>query len=716
MKYFCRKLMRRGFILYLVCVLAMCMLTLVIGLNRFKSGAVLQMARNIDQEMMVVTAAAGINEILAGIKIGVNSSESPVGKSIRDFWQKSARNLVHPLTIWSCSYSAHQLPVANKIAQEQLGSSGSVTGEARLIVRQIVGPGMPSFIGVVQLMARVSSAGSQGTVVIREHRDLKIVDLSDPFLDKYALFVKSFCKTINDPDVDLIVEGIDDPVKYSFVYLGNRNYPICQEFPAGSRSASAPPVLLDLDFEEDRALLGGFYQPGGFQAKNKEIADSSSGKLFWVRKPELAFKPFCSRYSLTDDFHKVPDIAGIYDGLIDSCRSSAGNQTSVAYPIMLEHQKANGKTENSKVFHSLLQDCFDVWRYHYGYTDYQHVTSSTPGSLAQVHPLSGLVDYFAHVAKTNPQRLAGGKMPAFFGESRDRCIFVEGPVFLRFFKLGFIDESTVKFGMFAGMNANIDFPAIPMRYEAQAVTFAGKPAGTIDKMTDRLMSHPVHLSINNFFFGTQNNASGSLTAVGDRNIQGYDVFPIFDPMLTTASQFYLTAGEFLQHRLKNIEGQRTLDLDGINIIAGIDGEELDLTKTPHYRGRGMVIMFRGNCRLASLEPMDAERDSLRLYLMNGRFMATSVDKKLTIRASLVATTYFKDNSQPDPAQEGSLLSDGKDVHIIGNLVVDSLFDMSNISSLKISHDPGLYFPDYPVRTSIGQVKTFYAIDYSGSDR
>jgi hypothetical protein len=154
-----------------------------------------------------------------------------------------------------------------------------------------------------------------------------------------------------------------------------------------------------------------------------------------------------------------------------------------------------------------------------------------------------------------------------------------------------------------------------------------------------------------------------------------------------------------------------LDLDGISLIVGVDGLPLKLNEISEYRGKGMIAMFRGNCTISDLQPVSAS--SLRIYLMNGRFLISSPDSDVTIRASLAATTYFPDNSLPSPELEGSLLGEGKNVHIIGNLLIDNLFDLSGIKTLKITHDYDLYFPAYPVRVSIGQTKRYLAFDYRG---
>ena len=704
---------RQGFIIYLICVLALCMLIMAFALSRHKSGAVLLLAKTIDQEKMIVLAQAGVYEILAEAKIGVNDLTTEIGKSIHKFW-KSSSNATLPHVVWKRGYSSDQLLISNAMADEILGGTGKITGEATIVVEKAVDSGSSSFLGSLQISVSVSAFGMHDEVIATEHRDVKIVDLSDPFIDKYALFVKSFCSGLNSPGKNLVIQGITDEKLYSFVYLGNRSYPLCAEFPAGSRGSETPPVLLDLDFRRDKNLLGGFYAPAGFKIKNAQDARASQNQLFWVKNEGIPFSNFADKFQVTSDYHRVDELRTVYENLIKACSPAADEKSSVAYPIMKEHRRAGGKPENSKIFHSLLKDCFAVWRYYYGYSDYSSIVPRDKSVFTQRHPFSGILSYFEYIKNINPQRIVGGKMPRLFGENCDTCVYVEGPAYLRFFKLALIDECDVKFSFFAGIEKAMEYPAVPMRYDPKAQTFAGKSVGAIDKMTDKLMSHPVeHLSINNFFFGTGENQQNLPTTVGGINIQGYNVFPYFNPQLETVSHFYQTAKDFIADRVKEIDGRKVLDLDGISLIVGVDGFPLKLHEIGEYRGKGMIAMFRGNCTISDLQPMSDS--SLRIYLMNGRLLVTSPNSDVTIRASLIATTYFPDNSLPNPDLEGSILGEGKNIHIIGNLLIDNLFDLSGIKKLMITHDYGLYFSAYPVRVSIGPTKTYLAFDYRGKN-
>ena len=87
---------RRGFILYVVCALAIGLFILIASLNKFKSGAVLQLSKTVTQERMIVVAQAAINESLAAVKGGINDVNSNVGKAVRDFWKskKSASSVI----------------------------------------------------------------------------------------------------------------------------------------------------------------------------------------------------------------------------------------------------------------------------------------------------------------------------------------------------------------------------------------------------------------------------------------------------------------------------------------------------------------------------------------------------------------------------------------------------------------------------------------------
>lgn len=702
---------RRGFVLFLVCTLALVMMVMIISLSSHKSGAVLQLNRTIEQERVVLLAQAGINEMLATVKAGVNDRNSAIGSSIYGFWK--SKPSAGARVIYKAEFGPGQLKMSNRLVDDYLGNRGEVSGQVSIVATERVNGSRPSFIGHVELIGKARYKDFPSEIRVKERRELKIVDLSDPFLDKYALFVKSFCRSLNNPAKRIVIQGVtpDDPNRYSFAYLGNRSYPACPEFPQGHRSAEAPPVILDLDFKEDRKLLGPFYKPGTFQTVSSQHSQASNGNLFFVIPP-FNFATIAGSFSPGTDFHKTPELVSIYRSIVNSSGQYAGTEGSLGYVIAKDYQKSGGNPAGSDVFRSLVRSLMQNWKYHYGYTDFSSITN---GTFTGEHPFSGLLSYFEETKQSNPQRTFGGKMPLLFGENRDTPVYVEGPVFLRFFKIAFVDQVNVKFSLHGGNSLDVPFPPVPMHYEKTPVTFSGKPLNPkVDNRTDKLMSMPVeHFSINNFFFGAGKTPAKSPTAVKS-GIEGHDVFPAFDESLRTVAHLYQTGDQFLNDRVKTIGGQKTLDLDGISLIMGTDNKPLNLATVEKYRGKGRIVVGEGNCNIGNMAPMSVANDSLSIYLMAGRFFIKSESGTANIYASLAATTCFSDNSSPSTSSEGGIEFDGKNVSIYGNLIVDNLFEMRNLpegGQLRIVHSPELYFPDYPVRVSVGQTRSLLAVDY-----
>ncbi|MDD3147123.1 MAG: hypothetical protein PHD82_07475 [Candidatus Riflebacteria bacterium] len=706
---------KRGFVLFLVCTLALVMMIMIIGLSSHKSGAVLQLNRTIEQERVVLLAQAGINEMLATVKAGVNDRNSTIGSRIQSFWKSKPGDGAR--VVYKADFPASALKLSNKLVDEYLGKKGEVSGQVSIIVTERVNAPGPSYIGHVELIGKARYKDIPAEIRVKERREIKIVDLADPFTDKYALFVKSFCRSLNSPKKRIIVQGVtpDDPTRYSFVYLGNRSYPSCPEFPQGARSAKTPPVLLDLDFKEDRRLLGGFYKPGSFQTINSQYAAASNGNLFFVNPP-FPFSTISGSFSPASDFHKTPELVNIYKSIIDSSKDYSATEGSLGYVIAKDYQKSGGNPANSDIFRSLVSSLMHNWKYFYGYSDYASIMGSGGKSFTDEHPFSGISEYFHQIKTANPQRVAGGKMPLLFGEGRDIPVYVEGPVHLRFFKIAFVDEISISFNLHGGNTLDVPFPPVPMHYENPAETFSGKQLSPpVDKRTDRLMSMPIeHFSINNFFFGAGATAAKTPTAVKS-GIEGYDVFPAFDESLRTVSHFYQTTDQFISDRIKNINGKKTLDLDGVLLIVNSAGKPLDLSSVQKYTGRGRIIMDEGHCHIGNLSPVDSKNDSLGIYLMSGRFVIKSDTGTANIYASLAATSCFSDNSSVSSSSEGGIEFDGKSVNIFGNLMIDNLFEMRNLPDgghLKVVHNPRLYFPDYPVRVSIGETRSLLAVDYN----
>lgn len=698
--------------LFLVCVLALVMMVMIIGLSTHKSGAVLQLNRTIDQERAVALAQAGVNEMLAWVKAGVNDKSSSIGSAIHQFWQ-TRPPVAGSRVIFTREFAPAMLKETNQLADETLGNRGGVSGKLSVVVTERINGARPSYLGHVELIAKTRYRDFPAITGVKERREVKIVDLSDPFLDKYALFVKSFCRSLNHPKKRIIIQGItpDDPTRYSFVYLGNRSYPSCPEFPQGSKSTKAPPVILDLDFKEDKYLLGGFYQPAPFSMISPAHVQASNGNLFFVNPP-FNFAGISGSFSLGSDFHKTPELVTIYKSIVDSSRPYADVEGTLGYVVCKDYQKSGGNPAASEVFQSLVSTLMNNWKYQYGYSDYQRIIS---GSFTNEHPFSGILSYFEDISTSNPMRRFGGKMPLLFGLKRDTPVYVEGPVFLRFFKIAFVDQVEIKFTLHGGYTMDVPFPTVPMHYERTPETFCGKTLSPpVDSRTDKLMSMPIeHFSINNFFFGAGTVPAKTPTAVRG-GVEGYDVFPAFDETLRSVAYYYQTADEFVRDRIRTADDQKILDLDGISLIIGKKGQALDLSSVSKYRGRGKIILSEGKCNLGNLAPLNAAEDSLGIYLMDGRFVIKSAEPTAEIHASLIATTCFSDNSQTSASAEGGIEFAGKSVDLKGNLIVDNLFEMHDMPEgghLQILHDPRLYFPEYPVRVSIGQTRSLMAVNY-----
>ena len=714
---------RRGFVLYVVCALAIGLFILISSLNRFKSGAVLQLSKTVTQERMIVVAQSAINESLAAVKGGINDGTTTVGKAVKDFWvnKKSA-----PAIVWSSNFTESNLPATKDIAGEYLGSKGNVGSEIRLYAdEQIKEAGTNSYTGHLVIVGKVSCDGVNNAVNITEVHDVKITDLSFPLLDKYAFFVKSYCPNLNHPEKRFIIEGVPGKNKesYSFVYLGNRNYPSCNEYPEGG--TKHPPVLLDLDFEKDKDLLGNFYQEGaGFNIKDNELAQKAKGQFF--KTFNVDFKDIQDKFDIKNHFYKTRELEVSYYSLIQSCQKSLaeahaiygdGVTNSTVGKIVNDYNMAGGKAQNSEIFWAIVFDVVPTWKYYYGYTDFKHIYPDGENSLGATHPFTGLMPYFAEYGTKNKSKKAGGTMPEFFGEDRKRPVYIDGPAYVRFFKVGFLDETIIHL-QYPTWNYGVDVPVnvIACVWEKpEDGTYSSQYVKDFDGITERLMSHPVDwLSINNFYFGPGENVDNKDNVISG-GMKGYNVFPYLDTKLRTVSNFYMNASDFKEDRIKNINGEPVLDLDGISVIYGKDKAKLDLSDVKKYRGKGMIVSYMGNCVLGDLMPSDASVDYLKIWLMRGKFFVDEIKSSATIAASLIATVSSGDNSSIPSSQEGGFFTRKVPTTIFGNLIIDNLFDIRDKKYLKITHDPKIFNCEYPVRVSVGGPKAEYVLNYKGKD-
>lgn len=722
---------KKGFILYIVCALAIGLFILITGLSKFKSGAVLQLSKSVTQEKMIVVAQAAINESLAKIKNEINKKDTDIGKSLYDYW----KNYKEPGTIYQKSLSKSELKASSKMAKDFLGAKNDVStiitiSTTEKIIDNPQNPSVISYTGLVTITGKVSCDNLKNAVSITETHDLKITDLSFPFLDKYALFVKSFCGNINDNESNLVIEGVSgangDKKIYSFVYLGNRNYPKCDEYPNGSKGDKIPPILLDLNFLTDYRLLGQSEPKKlSFDLKSAESKELSKDNFFMVPNKISFNDKFASALNTGNyrtKYAKTKEIMATYIGLYESCLKVYTGYPSMATTVVNDYMNCGQDITQSGVFKQLLDELFPLWTYYYGYTDYNHICPELNNGFGLMPPFHGLAPYFEEMGKKNAFKMIGGSMPALFGADRKTPVYVDGPVYVRFFKVGLIDESTVSFNTSgSSQGLPVDFPSIGCvwenRKDSENTTFSGDDVGRIDAMTHQLMSHPVDwLSINNFYFGSKENVQRTNKVSGGP--EGYDVFHYLDPELRTVSTYYDTVDDFFKERIKEVNKQKILDLDGISVIYGKDQKNLDfdIEEISKYQGKGMIISAAGNCVFGNeLLPSDGPNDYLKIWLMGGRFYTKEGLSESTIQASLISTVEQQDNSSAEMNAEGGFFTNGTTTNIIGNLIIDDLFDMTDKKNFVITHDPKIYSDDYPVRVSVGAPKKYYMIDYQGKD-
>ncbi len=719
---------KKGFILYIVCVIAIALFFSILGLSRFKSGAVLQLSKTLTQERMIAVARASIIESLANVKANINNKGSDVGGAVYNLWKNSSpATESSPAQIWSATFSGSSIPTSTQMATEYLGSNGKVTAEVSLqATKQIKSSGNNSYLGFLRIVGKVSCDGIAEAVKITEQHDVKITDLSYPFLDKYALFVKSFCKNINTNDKKFIIQGVKGAGEgassnYSFVYFGNRNYPVGECPECQANPASHPQVILDLDFStennNDRVLLGAFFQQNAtFNILEKADYerdvlnnDKIDGKFFYTFQKE--FKDYGSSFINPNDYCKVSEMVGQHNAYMQKIVESGGmnSQASLVWHMAYDYINGGSNPLTSTFYKQMIEQAYPIWKYYYGYTDYNTIYPKNENSFGLKSPFTGLVPYFMYAKNNNKYKRAGGAMPTIYGADRKTPVYVDGPVYVRFFKVGFIDK--VYFNIpIDSYSAQLSFPYFPCRWEQTQETFFGKVVNPkFDAMTKQFMSHPVDwLSINNFYYGAGENKPNKDNILSGGTI-GYNVFHYLNNRLV--STLYTSVEEFKKERIKNIDGENILDLDGICVISDGNKTNLDLTDISKYRGKGMIVYELGNCKLGNLSKKNDE-DYLKIYLECGRFF---IESNAEIWASLIATTKTNDNASTPRESEGGLFTNKNRTVIHGNVIIDNLFDMTDKADFTIIHDSKLYKNDYPVRVSLGNPKTLYVLNYNGKD-
>ena len=685
---------RSGFVLYIVCAIVIGLFILILGLNKFKSGATLQLSKNITQEKMIAVAQSASNESFAVVRSEINNEDSEIGGAVKSFWTNS-KDISSKTKIWSGTFSGNKIKASTSLAKTYLGSDGGVSCNVNIYATEcIIGDYVKSYLGYLEIISKVKCDGVKDAVSITEGHEIKITDLSYPFLDKYAFFVKNFCGNLNANDKKFVVNGITNHGElYSFIYLGNKNYPQNEEY----TDPNSCRIILDINFEKDKKLLGSFPNGKDFELIDSELTEKAKGQFFKTEQTD--FKNFSDDLDTHTDFQKNKELLHTWVSLVRQCQQSIQGEFGSPYLILNDYVNAQGKAENSEIFISLIESAIPVWKYYYGYTDFNHAFPED-GNIGTVHPFEGLVDYFTYIQDKNPVKLSGGSMPEFFGEERKVPVYIDGPVYARFFRIGFIDKFEYRTEL-SDFDLSYQFPTVACRWEKEPETFSGKKlTKKVDIFSRKMMSQPIEkLSINSFFYGPGENKDKDNTLGG--GIKGEDVYHYLDPKLRTVSYFYKSIDDFVEDRIKIVDGKMVLVLDGISVIS--DNANLDLTKVSEYMGKGMIIHYAGNCLLGNLQPMN-NSDYLKINLMNGNFI-TEGDANIT--ASLIALS--------SQSHACTFISNGNNVVINGNLIIDDLYDMRDKKNFTINHDWKIYGETYPVRVSVGAPKTFYVLEYKGKD-
>lgn len=712
---------RRGFLLYVVVSLLTVAAILAFSFGSAKRGAMELLSRNVEQERLLAVAGSAGQEMLALLRAHANQPGSPIGQAFRAIFAE-ANPLAGGHWVKVIDLGPAQLPHTIAVAR-QTRSPAEITaeGQVRIVFTGKSATRPVSCFGFVEIRARASRVDMpKEGIEIKDRRELKVLNCQD-FLDKYALYVKSYVPDYNDQDRRLTVFGIPSTRAYSWIYLGNRFYPRCLEYPNGEVSLPAgrtvPPVLLDIDLREDRSLLTGFAQgevgftlntPGGASANNP-----SAGQLFWVLPNRVKFKPFFDqgRYQFAD-FVPVPQLQEYYRTRIAEVavnHPSSNDPNSVAFEIKKDYLANRNNYAGAKAYQAVVQTCIDHWEYLFGYTDYTRV-SPRVGQLSafvKAVPFNGIVSYFTEYDKFNPARLLGGRMPRFFGPDRRTAVMIEGPVFLRFFKVAFFDYFSASFNLFGGP-VTVDMPPIPLEFVRpdKPGNFQNRDVGKIAGNEKALHSRAVdEFPINRFFFPKETTPRLEPEQYGSK-VPGADIFPAVDPKL--AAHIYPTGADLLRERVsKDAAGRSVLDVDGLMVV---NAGRLQLTPVSLFRGRGFILVLDGDCELGDLRRMDPNSgDTLKIYLSHGNFEVRGTTSPVTIEASLVSTWM-----RATGGQQGKFYANNKPVQILGNLVLDFLpigteGGRGMGPELVIQHDPKQYQPGDPWRVSIGQIRTLYAI-------
>ncbi len=795
---------RRGFVLYIVMAVLFALAIMAFALNTFKQGTVTQLARNVDQNRLALLAQSANAEVVAMIRSQVNGdSSSQIFSSFRQIFPGSSPGVTlnSEIVLFSDFEPQQTLQMA-----QSAGYPLKIKSKAVLkIYRKCEYNSVSAYNGYLDVFSQAHlDRKDENIIEVHERRDVRLVDLRHN-LDKYVLFVKNYSPDYNNATRRIIVQGITPYGPHmSRVYLGNDNYPACLD--------SQKHIWLDLNYAEQKNAPG-FAALFNF-AKLTDFPGSDASDTLFMRA-SLPFKDLkdAENNSLIENyggaFVDVPAVKKVYEKFVndaaDGCNGQVtahkigndlktkcsqampkSNSNATSYQICQDYVSKSSGTNyaNCSGFQKILQTCMAEWKLHYGYLDAAGVWQVEKAERPALPPpvpwvtalafkgltyaadengkkgpyfyawLNQLPDKAGDPAgKTyNPERLRVGKMLKLFGDKDDTPVVVEGPVYLRFFKIAFLDTFEKEITFFDQQKKVTPEP-VPIGFirplmdpgTFQNLTLANNFSPTAYFADTMMMSRSIdNVSVNALLGDSLEfyDGEGKLVTINpltaDRPTFPFPrQRPSAEPVkaknfgrlidFKTVSYNYSSPEEFLAERTSGSGTSKKMFIDGVMYI---EAGDLNLSDVTSFQGKGMIFLGRGNCLIGDLKRARGEYsgDSLRIYLRHGDFLLKK-SETTEIEASLAAFSYPAGSA--DPSEQGSLIFNGQErVTIVGNLLVDYLYTLEKGDNslkldddcyLKIRHDPLIYEgasdlgdgPMDPFHISIGSVKTLYSLNSGG---
>ena len=791
---------RKGFILYIIVAAILGLAILAFALSSFKSGAVVQLARNIDQNRLIQIAKSANAEVLAILRTQANNSKSQnIFKTFRSIFPQNGQTSLYKTLPLLNNY----IPEKTKEIADKSGYNIVIESRATLTnYQKSIYQSTSAYNAYVDIYSKAyRKEKPENGIEVHERHDVRLVDLRHN-LDKYALFVKDYTPDTNNSQRRLIIQGITPTDgRITRVYLGSDIYPQTGE--GVDKNWNKNILWFDLYFNEINNMPG-------FKSifKNQNLTsfpgNSATNHLFHFNKtkfselkmPKNLFYHVTAVKKVYEDFvnkaangcaknQNLPHKVGA--ALKAKCQSAMpnSNNNAAAYRICFDYVKnfKRGTYDGKEVddysacenFNTILETCMNKWEYHYGYLDANGVWEvddnefpkmAKPQAWVTALAYKGLVDknedndkmgpyvYWNYKAQNgvsyNAERYRVGKMMRLYGENNNTPVLVEGPAKLRFFKIGYFND----------FEENLEFYTQPHKIHPEPVpilfrrpdsgntfqnTKVSKNFSCSDFFTDNmLMSQAIDIPINALLLDANGNGPQYIDGNGQKKVltkkevfSDEFVYPVqkasdkrtegryfgrrvdFD----NSSYNYPSPKEFLEDRVREINGRKTLCVDGIMYI---EKGDMNLTDINYFYGKGLIYLATGNVTFGNFNRLRdiTEGDSVRFYLRQGDFILGSSDSDITIEASLAA--LFSKVGDPDPRNQGSMVLNGKNnVHIIGNLIVDYFYTqdpsgrgLAQGGTMLIEHDPLIMEPNLrtsdgkefdPFHVSIGKVKTVFAI-------